>query len=293
MRLLLTGATGFVGNAFFSSLTDDVEVVYLGRRASTLGKGEFYEVDISDPNSVKDIAKEVKGKFDAIVHMAAHVPKSSHDDNLRHASLVNIDGLIHVLDSFEGRFNKIILGSSAEVYDQSRVQGEINEDTPVNPSSYYGATKLASEFIARTYAKKNSIAVVVLRFSVMYGPSDPIARALPNFIKSALNNEDIKIQGGESLRDYVHIDDVVRSIHCALVAKTSGVFNIGTGSGVSIYDAAKKIIEATGSRSKILKISGPQSADIIINTKLAESELGFLADSIFPQKLEAMVNSYR
>ncbi len=293
MRILLTGATGFVGNAFLASLSEDVEVIYLGRSRSSLGKGKFYETDITDQSNVTDVAKNIKGKFDAIVHMAAHVPKASQEDQLQQANAVNIEGLINVLESFDGRFNKIILGSSAEVYDQARINAKINEDSPVSPNSYYGATKLASEFVARTYAKKKNITATILRFSVMYGPSDPIARALPNFIKTALKNRDIVISGGSTLRDYVHIDDVAQSIQRALDVNTNGVFNIGTGKGVSIYDAAKSIVEAAGSSSKVVQVEGPQSADIVIDASLAELELGFRAKNYFPQKLEEMIDSYR
>lgn len=293
MRILLTGATGFVGNAFLASLGKDEEVVYLGRTKNALDIGRFYKVDITDQNNVCAAAKSIEGNFDAIVHMAAHVPKTSQEDELLQAEAVNIKGLINILNSFNGRFNKLILGSSAEVYDQERISGKINEDSPVNPNSYYGATKLASEFLARTYAKKQNITAIILRFSVMYGPSDPIARALPNFIRGALNNVNITVTGGEAKRDYIHIDDVVRSIHLALSSDMSNVFNIGTGHGVSIYDAAKNIVEISESESQIIVANGPQFADIIIDTSRAEKELGFTAETIFPQKLQEMINSYK
>ena len=68
----------------------------------------------------------------------------------------------------------------------------------------------------------------------MYGGYDPIARAIPNFIRAAKAGEDLTIRGAKVLRDYVHIDDVVRSIICAVNANGAGVVNIGTGRGISI-----------------------------------------------------------
>jgi nucleoside-diphosphate-sugar epimerase len=256
MKILLTGASGFVGRAFLRSLSPDNTAVCLGRqRLENTPSIFFIETDIVESSSVVAASKQIEGEFDALVHLAAYVPKTAAQDNLEDACDVNIKGLTNVLDVFEGRLGKILLGSTAEVYDQKRLSGPINEDSPLNPASYYAATKLASEFIARSFGAKNNLHTLVLRFSVMYGPNDPISRALPNFIKSALTNADIHIKGGEILRDYVHIDDVVTSLHQALRANQSGVVNIGTGKGISIADAARIIAEAARSNMVVKELT--------------------------------------
>jgi UDP-glucose 4-epimerase len=290
MNILLTGASGFVGKAFIESLSSDDHVVCLGRS----GNGEnFFKTDITDKASVQSAASNITEDFDALVHLAAFVPKVAADDQLEPANATNVFGLINVLEAFNGRIKKVILGSTAEVYDQTRVHGTITEDSPVNPGSYYGATKLASEPIALTYGKKQAIPALVLRFSVMYGPHDPIARALPNFIRSALKDEDIVISGGQILRDYVHTADVVRAIHCALNSDASGVVNIGTGVGVSIQQAAEAVVAAAGSHSKVIVEPGSGGADIVLSPQKAEQLINYKARVFFPEKLGEMIDSYR
>lgn len=293
MRLLLTGATGFVGKNFLKSLSADDQVVCIGRSSPSMQGVEFVQADLANTEEVVEAANQLRGSFDAIVHLAAYVPKVSADDNLSAANDVNIIGLINILNAFEGRFDKLILGSTAEVYDQTRIEGVITEDSPVHAASYYGATKLGSEFIARTYGQKNNIPVLVLRFSVMYGADDPIARALPNFIKTALANKDIELRGAHSLRDYVHVDDVVLAIRCALNSENSGVVNIGTGKGVSILDAAQAIVSTCGATSKISVDKEYNGVDIVLSPQRAQDLIGFTATLAFPDKLEEMINSFR
>jgi nucleoside-diphosphate-sugar epimerase len=293
MRILLTGASGFVGQAFLKSLSINDEVVCLGRKPTGAAHVQFINTDISDNSSVLAASKQVDGEFDALIHLAAYVPKTAVQDNLRDAYSVNVEGLVNILDAFKERFAKILLGSTVEVYDQKQVKGLIDEHSPVNPGSYYAATKLASEFIARTYGAKNNLNTLVMRFSVMYGPNDPISRALPNFVRSAIANEDIHIKGGETLRDYVHVEDVVASLHNALAANQSGIVNIGSGSSISIANAAQCVVDAAKSISKIIVESGGSSTDIVVDPQTAKSLIGYDAKVHFPDKIHEMIESYR
>lgn len=290
MKILLTGASGFVGKAFIESLSPDDQVVCLGRS----GDGDnFFKTDITDLESVEAAAQNIGEDFDALVHLAAFVPKVAAEDQLEPANATNVMGLVNILEAFNGRIKKVILGSTAEVYDQARVVGVITEDSSTNPGSYYGATKLASEPIALTYGKKNTIPALVLRFSVMYGPHDPIARALPNFIRTALKDEDIVIKGGQILRDYVHTADVVQALHCALNSEASGIVNIGTGVGVSIQQAAEAVVAAAGSESKVVVEPGSGGADIVLSPEKAQQLINYKPSVFFPEKLGEMIDSYR
>lgn len=290
MRILLTGASGFVGKAFVESLSTEDEVVCLGRN----GEGKnFFRTDITSKQSVELASSHINGDFDALIHLAAFVPKTADEDQLGPANATNEVGLVNLLEVFGSRLKKIVLGSTAEVYDQAQVEGVITEDNPVKPASYYGATKLASEFVALSYGKKTNTPVLVMRFSVMYGPHDPIARALPNFIRSAIKAEDIVITGGQILRDYVHTSDVVQAIHCALGSEASGVFNIGTGQGISIQQAAEAVVAVAGSPSKVIIEAGSGGVDVVLSPDKASQLINYKAQTFFPDRLNEMIDSYR
>ena len=294
MKLLVTGASGFVGRRFLEMVPADWEIVCLGRSQPDSLTGRWIRCDLSDQKSIESAAKQVSDEtFDSIVHLAAFVPRTAADDTLDKARLGNIDATINLLTYFGEKSEKIIIGSTAEVYDQSKIHGPITEDNVVAGGSYYGSTKLASELITQSYAKKLNKELTILRFSVMYGGYDPIARAIPNFILAAKAGEDLTIRGANVLRDYVHTDDVARSIICAVNANGAGVVNIGTGRGISIRETAQAIVDSTQSISCITVLSKDGGSDIVIDISRAEKLLNYHPEVFFPDKLKEMEELYK
>lgn len=294
MKILVTGSSGFVGRRFLEMAPIDWEIICLGRSQPDSLTGRWIRCDLSDQKSIESAAKQVSDEiFDAIVHLAAFVPRTAADDTLDKASLGNIDATINLLTYFGEKSEKIIIGSTAEVYDQSKIHGPITEDNVVAGGSYYGSTKLASELITQSYAKKLNKELTILRFSVMYGGYDPIARAIPNFIRAAKAGEDLTIRGANVLRDYVHTDDVARSIICAVNANGAGVVNIGTGRGISIRETAQAIVDSTQSTSRITVLSEDGGSDIVIDISRAEKLLNYHPEVFFPDKLKEMEELYK
>ena len=294
MKLLVTGSSGFVGRCFLEMAPTDWEIICLGRSQPDSFTGRWIRCDLSDQKSVESAVQQVSDEiFDAIVHLAAFVPRTAADDTLDKARLGNIDATINLLTYFGEKSEKIIIGSTAEVYDQSKIHGPITEDNVVAGGSYYGSTKLASELITQSYAKKLNKELTILRFSVMYGGYDPIARAIPNFIRAAKAGEDLTIRGANVLRDYIHTDDVARSIICAVSANGAGVVNIGTGRGISIRETAQAIVDSTQSTSRITVLSEDGGSDVVIDISRAEKLLNYHPEVFFPDKLKEMEKLYK
>lgn len=294
MKLLVTGSSGFVGRRFLEMAPTDWEIICLGRSQPDSFTGRWIRCDLSDQKSVESAVQQVSDEiFDAIVHLAAFVPRTAADDTLDKARLGNIDATINLLTYFGEKSEKIIIGSTAEVYDQSKIHGPITEDNVVAGGSYYGSTKLASELITQSYAKKLNKELTILRFSVMYGGYDPIARAIPNFIRAAKAGEDLTIRGANVLRDYIHTDDVARSIICAVSANGAGVVNIGTGRGISIRETAQAIVDSTQSTSRITVLSEDGGSDVVIDISRAEKLLNYHPEVFFPDKLKEMEKLYK
>ena len=294
MKLLVTGSSGFVGRRFLEMAPTDWEIICLGRSQPDSLTGRWIRCDLADQKSVESAVKQVNDEmFDAIIHLAAFVPKTAADDTLDKARLGNIDATINLLTYFGEKSEKIIIGSTAEVYDQSKIHGPITEDNVVAGGSYYGSTKLASELITQSYAKKLNKELTILRFSVMYGGYDSIARAIPNFIRAAKAGDDLTIRGAKVLRDYIHTDDVARSIICAVSANGAGVVNIGTGRGISIRETAQAIVDSTQSTSRITVLSEDGGSDVVIDISRAEKLLNYHPEVFFPDKLKEMEELYK
>ena len=126
----------------------------------------------------------------------------------------------------------------------------------------------------------------------MYGGYDPIARAIPNFIRAAKSGGNLTINGPLVLRDYVHIDDVASSIICAVNSAGAGIINIGTGRGVSIKETAESIIKSMRSSSCINIMSDSGGCDIVIDISKAESLLDYHPKVFFPDKIKEMGDLY-
>lgn len=293
MRLLVTGASGYVGRQFLVSVPGDWQITYLGRSEVAGASARWVKCDLSSVSSAKAAAAELKDeKFDAIVHLAAAVPKTAAEDTLENALNGNIHTIANLLQYFGELAPKLIIGSTAEVYDPAKIKGVITEDNVVAGGSYYGSTKMSIELIAQSYAKKHNKELTILRFSVMYGGYDPITRALPNFIRAAKSGQDITVYGAQVLRDYIHVDDVVSSIICAVNSDGAGVVNIGTGRGVSIEAAARSIVEITQSSSKINIESQTGGVDIVMDVAKARQLLNFQPQVFFSDKLDQMIALY-
>lgn len=292
MNLLITGISGYAGKVLAEKLGADNKIYAIGRADPALNQIKFFKGDISNKASLTKIANSININFDAVVHLAAYVPRVKDGDDLGQSVSVNVIGTKNILEVFDGRFDKFVMGSSAEVYDLSSTNGLIKESHALGPKTYYGTTKLASEFMTLAYGHKNNTPVIILRFSVMYGGYDPIERALPNFIQKALLGADIDLFAGATLRDYVHQDDVAQSIVCALDSvRANGVYNIGTGNGVSIENAATEIKKLTNSSSKIVEHEGIVR-DVILDIERARKDLGYEPNINFLDGLRDMISSY-
>lgn len=292
MKILVTGASGFVGASFLRIAPSNWDIYCIGRK-NVENANHFIKADFTNINQLKRAAVLLKDiHFDALVHLAALVPRNAEEDELGPMVDVNIKGTANLLEAFQGKITKIIYGSTAEVYSHQDNSGLISEDSIVGPGSYYASTKLGGEYLVSTYANKNVITATMLRFSVMYGGEDRINRALPNFINKALNNETIHINKPDTQRDYVHVDDVVISIIKAIESEGCGIVPIGTGKVTSIYDAAQQVVAMSGSSSKIVIDEPGKGHDIIMDTSTAMEKLGFNASIIFPDRLEEMIALY-
>lgn len=291
MRILVTGASGFVGQAFLKSCPEDWETVCLGRSEVANCK-QWIQCNVSNADEMSATVPLVKGELDVIIHLAAYVPKDTDQDSLQESIDVNVMGTANVLEAFGERCHKLVLGSTAEVYDQTAISGVIDENNRVDPFSYYAATKLASELVASSYTKKHAIPLTILRFSVMYGGYDTIARALPNFIRAAKHNTTIHVNNPDTLRDYVHLDDVVASIFAAIREPGCGIINIGSGKGVTIKEASQAVIETTKSASEVVIGNHGAGVDIVMDITKARNCLKFEPQVMFPNKLKDMTELY-
>ena len=209
--VLVTGATGFVGRHLVDSLrTAGVDVV---GAADTVG--DFF--DVTDPHQVH----EVFGRFkpEAVVHLGGVSGPMVSRDRPWSIVDVNIGGTANLLEAARiSGTRRFILASSNAVYGGN--PGPLDEQLAVSkPSTVYGATKVAGEHLVAVYGGRYGLSTCSLRISAVYGPGRTTHCIIGSFIRDALAHRASRVEfGTDFARQYVYIDDVVRSIGCALTA---------------------------------------------------------------------------
>lgn len=259
MKLLLTGAAGFIGSNFVRMVAKgDLQGVlsikvldkltYAGVKsnldsASNLSSYEFVQGDICDPAIVTELIRDV----DAVINFAAesHVDRSI----LGAADFVqtNIVGVQVLLDAVKNSGKKIrfLQVSTDEVYGSIKT-GSWTEEFPLRPNSPYSASKAGGELLASSYNRTHGTDVVITRCSNNYGTHHFPEKLIPLFITNLIEGKKVPVYGkGENVRDWLHVDDHCRGIYSVLVNGRSGeVYNIGGGRELSNNEITSLILEA-------------------------------------------------
>jgi UDP-glucose 4-epimerase len=295
MRVLLTGGSGFLGSRVADLLAEDGHnVVSIGRTAlgvAAPGTTEFLRVDLTDERDVHRAAAEA-GTVDSIIHLAGMVPKNPNEDQAGTAFDANLIGTINLFDAFGVAGQANTVASTAEVYGLPAGHAPIREDAEVCPLSWYGASKVAAEVYCRVLEQRVQMRIAILRFTVLYGPEDPIQRAIPNFVRSAVRGEAIRIFGGEELRDYLHVHDAARAVITAWEHRLSGTYNVGSGTGIAVRDAAAAVLRMAGGTAGIEQLPRQKpAADIVLDVTRFREATGFAPARVFPDGLEEQIAS--
>jgi UDP-glucose 4-epimerase len=268
MRVLVTGGAGFIGSHLCERLVNDGHSVTVIDNFSTgspsnlvnlLSTDRFtlIEGSILDTDLLHPLVKESEYVF----HLAAAVGVFKIVNNPLASLLTNIRGTENVLEVASKTGTPVFLTSSSEVYGKN-ISDSLKETddrilgSPVTLRWSYSEAKAIDESLAYAYFIEKQLETRIVRFFNTVGPRQlgAYGMVVPRFVKSALANEPITVYGdGNQTRCFAHVYDVIDAvIAVAFSERTIGkVINIGNNFEISIDDLAIKVIEETGSRSKI------------------------------------------
>lgn len=258
MRILVTGGAGFIGSNLVDELAKNNHVVILdnfssGKKENIIhheGKRnvEVITGDIRDKALLYEITKGI----DIIYHLAVQCLRVSiNDPEINHE--VNATGTLNLcMAALENSVKRFVYISSSEVYG-SAIRVPMDESHPCEPTTVYGASKLAGEkYVLAYYRTYNLPSMVVIPFNT-YGPREHFEGAygevIPRFVLRALNGVPPVIFGdGSQTRDFTYVSDIVRGIILAsecneLIGQT---INMARGEEVSIKELAEKIYGKLG-----------------------------------------------
>ncbi|WFD10247.1 NAD-dependent epimerase/dehydratase family protein [Tepidibacter hydrothermalis] len=243
MKILVTGGAGFIGSNLVDkliSLYHDVVVIddlSTGRVENLNSEAKFYKMDICDKDILEVFKKE---KFDIVYHMAAQIDIQKSIKDPINDAMINIIGTINILEACrKSNVNKIIYSSTAAAYGNPNYLG-IDEEHYKEPISFYGSSKLSSEYYIPVYSRLYDLDYTILRYSNVYGirqDKNGEGGVVSIFLENIMNYKDVTIFGdGSATRDYIYVEDVVNANINSIEYGNGEVFNIGTGKYTSVIE---------------------------------------------------------
>ncbi|MBN1423897.1 GDP-mannose 4,6-dehydratase [Candidatus Fermentibacteria bacterium] len=254
MRLIVTGAEGFVGGHLLPHLLrrgHQVTGTYLAAHPDIEGVA-WIQTDLISPQSVSALVNAAQP--DGVIHLAAisHVPAVQADPGRAFAA--NVTGLVHLLSACTGSAETVVIVSTGEVYGSVSPQRlPICEGEPIAPRNLYGVTKACSEQVARYFGRIGGLHPTVVRPFSQMGPGQPDTFVTSSFARQiariALGKSPPRVRVGNLTvrRDFMDVRDVVSAY--TMLAEShagQGPFNVCTGRSVSIGHILDTLIALSG-----------------------------------------------
>lgn len=257
LKVLVTGAGGFIGNRLVESLVHrGAKVTAFLRYTSRAEKGllrflpteilaavETIHGDLRDLDAVERATRGV----DLVYHLGALISIPYSYLHPVETVETNMIGTLSVLQACRANGFKLVHTSSSEVYGTA-LRVPIDEDHPLQGQSPYSASKIGADKLVESYARSYAIQTVTVRPFNTYGPGQSTRAVIPTIITQALTQPKIQMGNLAATRDFTYVDDTVEGfIKAGMLEEMSGeVYNLGTGSEISIGDLAHKIIALIG-----------------------------------------------
>jgi len=282
MRALVTGGAGFIGSHLVETLARRARVTVLddlsvGRREHVRGR-----LIVGDVRDRRAVDRAVRGHA-IVYHLAVQCLRVSlRDPSLVHE--VNATGSLNVALACLRHGAKMVYCSSSEVYGTA-VRPTMGETHPTEPTTVYGASKLAGEQYVLSLGRSHGLRAVVVRPFNTYGPREHFEGAygevIPKFVLRAMNGRAPVIfgDGGQS-RDFNYVEDTARGIVLAGACRAleGRAVNIGSGRETTIAQLASKVLAAVGRRDLRPERAPARPGDVRrhrADTSLARRALGF------------------
>ncbi|HEX9908638.1 MAG TPA: NAD(P)-dependent oxidoreductase [Thermoplasmata archaeon] len=258
MRVLITGANGFIGSHLVMSLCreTDHQVVSMVRGAkgqeetrSPAPKNRIVHGDVSDMGDVSRIITETRP--DAVIHLATKYAVAHQADEIGEMVNTNIKGTYNILESLRNSpSTTLINASTCYVYETSKTA--VDEKGTLRPQNLYALTKVGAEEACRFFSNNYGMNTLNLRFFPPYGPGDSPKKLIQSTYRTIMDGREPILSDGTQKWDFVFVGDVVECLKRSLVRieSTEGpgfrTLNVGTAKVVEVREIVRRIFELTG-----------------------------------------------
>jgi nucleoside-diphosphate-sugar epimerase len=245
-RVLVTGATGFIGSHCLPLLTAEGYEIHAAStkmvRDPDTRRVVWHPCDLLDSGQVSDLMAIVKPTH--LLHLAWYAVPTKYwtsTENLRWVQ-ASLD-LLHAFACHGG--HRVVAAGSCAEYDWT--SGHCSEaTTPLRPATLYGACKLSLQVVLEAYCRQFGLTSAWGRVFFLYGPNEPPEKFVASIISSLLRGQPALCSHGDQIRDFLHVRDVARAFVTLLDSETSGAMNIASAEPIALKTVARRIAEKLG-----------------------------------------------
>ena len=288
MRILVTGAAGFVGRHVARALVaEGHEVIAFDQRVGDLDV-RWIEGDLRDVEAVDDA---IRGS-DVVCHIGAIGDVYAATENPALAAEVNVTGSANVATAAHTHGARVVYASTWEVYGEPVFQ-PITEDHPCQPDHPYNITKLAGEQLLMAADRLQAVPVLALRLGTAYGTGLRDNSVFRIFIDRARRGDAITVQGdGAQGRQFTHVSDIARAFALAV---TSGAHGMALNTVASHMVSIKELADHVAARYPTeLTFGDPRPGDVppaVVSSAKAAQVLGWRAETAFEDGLSELMDA--
>jgi dTDP-glucose 4,6-dehydratase len=307
MILLVCGGAGFIGSAFIKNFIKNnpdskiinLDILTIGSNLNNLIDVEknpnysFIKDDIKNEFKINEIVKDV----DVVVNFAAesHVDRSI--SNPKPFIETNILGTYSILEAIRKHDKQFIHVSTDEIYGDAEGKSSFDENSQINPSNPYAATKTAADHLVASYYRTYGINCITTRCTNNFGPCQFPEKLIPKTIIRSIKNLKVPLYGdGQQIRSWIYVYDHVQAIEDLILKGKSGeIYNITAYEEISNKTIVEKILNILNKSNDMIEFVGDRPGHdkrYSIDCSKIENDVNWTPKYKFEHALEQTVNWY-
>lgn len=263
MKVLLTGAAGFIGSHVARHLLAGGDEVFAvvrpqsrpWRLADIQASLHLVEYDLTDSNATEACVARVRP--DLCIHLAWFVEPGRYLDSLENLRWVRAG--LNLASALATHGCRRLVGAGT-CLEYASTDGPLSEDSPVRPGSLYAASKLGLGLMLEQLGAVTAMQTAWLRFFYLFGPMEDERRLVPSVTRALLENREARVSSGIYVRDFLHVADVASAVCAVARSDVRGPINIGSGRPVTIHDVVATLGTILGRPERIVWGGRPDDA---------------------------------
>ena len=279
--IVVAGGGGRLGSAVLAALRAkwpdrclvSIDFVVPRRRVAAVA---YFEADLGAlPRSVAAEIRRLR-EFDLLWLAAAIGAEPSDAWTIESMIAGNVLAPALFLAAHGHNVRRVVFAGSVEEYGDATDQGVFRESQPLAPTTAYGISKRLAEGFLTIWSRRQRVPCITLRLASLYGPHEPLPKAITDFLRIAASGGQISLLGGgTALRDYAFLTDAAEAFVTAAGWDGEGIFNIAHPERLSLHELALLAVETCGSGSIGFTQSEPALRDRVMDVRRMEAVLGF------------------